>query len=56
LFGDSDDVICRDWLGIAAREQRAVRDLARKRMQLVHCCTTQVLAVETSWPGSWAGG
>ena len=31
---------------ILPREQRAVRDLARKRMQLVHCCTTQVLAVE----------
>jgi transposase len=31
---------------ILAREQRAVRDLARKRMQLVNCCTTHVLAVE----------
>ena len=31
---------------ILPREQRAVRDLARKRMQLVHCCTTHVLAVE----------
>jgi transposase len=31
---------------ILPREQRAVRDLARKRMQLVQCCTTQVLAVE----------
>src|SRR3977135_2413610 len=31
---------------ILPREHRAVRDLARKRMQLVHCCTTHVLAVE----------
>jgi transposase len=31
---------------ILPREHRAVRDLARKRMQLVHCCTSQVLAVE----------
>jgi transposase len=31
---------------ILPREQRAVRDLARKRMQMVHCCTTQVLAIE----------
>ena len=31
---------------ILPREQRAVRDLARKRMQLVQCCTSQVLAVE----------
>jgi transposase len=31
---------------ILPREHRVVRDLARKRMQLVHCCTTQVLAVE----------
>src|SRR4030088_3159559 len=31
---------------ILPREQRAVRDLARKRMQLVQCCTTHVLAVE----------
>jgi transposase len=31
---------------ILPREQRAVRDLARKRMQMVHCCTAQVLAVE----------
>jgi transposase len=31
---------------ILPREHRAVRDLARKRMQMVHCCTTQVLAVE----------
>jgi transposase len=31
---------------ILPREHRVVRDLARKRMQMVHCCTTQVLAVE----------
>src|SRR3979409_2423792 len=31
---------------ILPREHRAVRDLARKRMQLVHSCTTHVLAVE----------
>src|SRR4030088_403782 len=31
---------------ILPREHRAVHDLARKRMQLVHCCTTHVLAVE----------
>lgn len=31
---------------ILPREHRAVRDLARKRMQMVHCCTSQVLAVE----------
>jgi hypothetical protein len=31
---------------ILPREHRAVRDLARKRMQLVHCCTTQVLSVD----------
>src|SRR6266702_4731274 len=31
---------------ILPREHRAVRDLARKRMQLVHCCTAHVLAVE----------
>jgi transposase len=31
---------------ILPREQRAVRDLARKRMQLVRSCTTHVLAVE----------
>jgi transposase len=31
---------------ILPRDHRAVRDLARKRMQMVHCCTTQVLAVE----------
>jgi transposase len=31
---------------ILPREQRAVRDLARKRMQMVQCCTAQVLAVE----------
>src|SRR4051812_37016446 len=31
---------------ILPREHRVVRDLARKRMQLVQCCTTQVLAVE----------
>jgi transposase len=32
---------------ILPREHRAVRDLARKRMQLVQSCTTHVLAVET---------
>src|SRR5258708_25242414 len=32
---------------IRPTEHRVVRDLARKRMQLVHCCTTQVRAVET---------
>src|SRR3979411_3078251 len=31
---------------ILPREHRAVRDLARKRMQLVHSCTTHILAVE----------
>src|SRR5271157_2188906 len=31
---------------ILPREQRAVRDLARKRMQLVRSCTMHVLAVE----------
>src|SRR5438046_7309113 len=31
---------------ILPREHRVVRDLARKRMQLVRCCTTHVLAVE----------
>jgi transposase len=31
---------------ILPQEHRAVRDLARKRMQMVHCCTSQVLAVE----------
>src|SRR5260370_17438421 len=31
---------------ILPKEQRAVRDLARKRMQLVQSCTTHVLAVE----------
>src|SRR5262245_48325823 len=31
---------------ILPREHRAVRDLARKRMQLVHSCTAHVLAVE----------
>jgi transposase len=31
---------------ILPREHRAVRDLARKRMQLVRSCTTHVLAVE----------
>ena len=31
---------------ILPREHRAVRDLARKRMQLVQSCTTHVLAVE----------
>jgi hypothetical protein len=33
-------------LGILPREHRAVRDLARKRMQLVQSCTAHVLAVE----------
>lgn len=31
---------------ILPREHRAVRDLARKRMQLVQSCTAQVLAIE----------
>jgi transposase len=31
---------------ILPREHRAVRDLARKRMQLVRSCTTHILAVE----------
>src|SRR5207244_12372799 len=31
---------------ILPREHRVVRDLARKRMQLVNCCTTHILAVE----------
>jgi transposase len=31
---------------IFPRELRAVRDLARKRMQLVRCCTTQILSIE----------
>ena len=31
---------------IFPRELRAVRDLARKRMQLVHCRTVQVLSIE----------
>src|ERR1700692_2163740 len=31
---------------ILPREHRVVRDLARKRMQLVQACTTHVLAVE----------
>lgn len=31
---------------ILPREHRAVRDLARKRMQLVRSCTAQVLAIE----------
>src|SRR5204863_5437779 len=31
---------------ILPREHRAVRDLARKRMQLVHSCTANVLAAE----------
>jgi transposase len=31
---------------ILPREHRVVRDLARKRMQLVHSCTAHVLAVE----------
>jgi len=31
---------------IMAKQQRAVRDLARKRMQLVQCRTTQILSVE----------
>jgi len=38
------------------REQRAVRDLARKRMQLVHSCTTHVLAVENIMARQLAGG
>jgi transposase len=32
---------------IYPREQRAARDLARKRMQLVRCRTTQILAIES---------
>ena len=32
---------------ILPREQRAARDLARKRMQLVRCQTTQILAIES---------
>ncbi|MEP7031841.1 MAG: IS110 family transposase, partial [Pseudolabrys sp.] len=31
---------------ILPREHRVVRDLARKRMQMVHCCTAHVLAIE----------
>lgn len=31
---------------IYPHEQRAARDLARKRMQLVRCCTAQTLAIE----------
>lgn len=31
---------------IMPKERRAVRDLARKRMQLVQCRTTQILSVE----------
>ena len=31
---------------IYPREERAARDLARKRMQLVRCCTAQTLAIE----------
>ncbi len=32
---------------ILPREQRAARDLARKRMQLVRCQTAQILAIES---------
>ncbi|SIO72640.1 Transposase [Burkholderia sp. GAS332] len=31
---------------IYPREQRAARDLARKRIQLVRCCTAQVVSIE----------
>lgn len=31
---------------IYPREERAARDLSRKRMQLVRCCTAQVLSIE----------
>src|SRR6202140_5376875 len=31
---------------IYPREERAARDLARKRMQLVRCCTAQILSIE----------
>jgi transposase len=40
---------------ILPREHRAVRDLARKRMQLVHCCTSQVLAVENIMARQFGG-
>jgi transposase len=33
---------------IMPKERRAVRDLARKRMQLVQCRTTQILSIENS--------
>jgi transposase len=33
---------------IAPREERAARDLARKRMQLVRYCTAQVLSIENT--------
>ncbi len=33
---------------IFPRELRATRDLARKRMQLVRCCTTQILSIENT--------
>lgn len=32
---------------ILPREERAARDLARKRMQLVRCQTAQILAIES---------
>jgi len=38
------------------REQRAVRDLARKRMQLVRSLTTHVLAIENVMAGQLGGG
>jgi transposase len=28
------------------REERAARDLARKRLQLVRCCTAQIVSIE----------
>jgi transposase len=40
---------------ILPRKHRAVRDLARKRMQLVHCCTAQVLAVENIMATQFGG-
>jgi transposase len=40
---------------ILPREQRALRDLARKRMQLVRSCTTHILAVENIMARQFGG-
>src|ERR1700738_2163799 len=40
---------------ILPKEHRAVRDLARKRMQMVQCCTTHILAVENIMARQFGG-